>query len=554
MPITVDYTRFYRYDEIKAFLDECVAQHPGLASLSSIGKSYEGRDLWVLELTNRATGPAAEKPAMYIDANIHAGEVTGSHVCLHTIAHLLNGYGQDPEVTYLLDTRVFYILPRVNPDGAELYLTTPFMLRSSVRPYPDEEPKDGLRAEDVNGDGMILQMRVADAGGEWKVSDQDPRLMVRRRPDDFQGTFYRIYPEGRVYGEDQVPLKVAPSQWGLDINRNFPANWRLEQGGAGPYPLSEPETRAMADFILAHPNIAAVQAYHTTGGVIFRAFCTQPDEKMDRHDLMAFREIGRRGEDILGYECIPASHGGMGATRAGIFIDWVYEHRGLIGYTTELWDMAGRAGIDKKKPQDKKTPKDIEEEQLKLLKWQDEHLGGQGFVPWTPFDHPDLGKVEIGGWVPKTVRQNAPPGQFLEEECAKNCLFTLKHALATPLLQLGAVKTSKVAEGIYKLVAVVKNAGYLPTSVTRQAVKTKAVKPITAELELPEGGQVVGEKAKVELDHLEGWVLAGGYPRGGGGDREKQIEYTVKAPAGTTGTLVVRAERAGTVRVAMEFA
>ncbi|MEW6524490.1 MAG: M14 family metallopeptidase [Bacillota bacterium] len=552
MAITVDYHRFYQHAEIKAFLDACVSAYPHLAALDVIGQSYERRDIYVLEITNRSTGAAADKPAMYIDANIHAGEVTGSQVCLHTIAHLLNNYGTDPEVTYLLDTRAFYILPRVNPDGAELYLTTPFMLRSSVRPYPDEEVKDGLHLEDVDGNGMILQMRVPDETGEWKVSSKDPRLMVRRQPDDYQGTFYRIYPEGRIRGDAVVPVKVVPPKWGLDINRNFPANWRLEQSGAGPYPLSEPETRAMAEFILSHENIAAIQAYHTTGGVIFRAYCTQPDDKMDRHDLAAFKAIGRRGEDILGYECIPASHGGWGHTRAGIFIDWVYEHRGLIGYTTELWDMAGRAGLDKKKPDDQKTPKDVEEEQLKLLQWQDEHLEGKGFVPWTPFQHPDLGNVEIGGWVPKTVRQNAPPGKFLEEECIKNCTFTLKHAAATPLLKLGSLQVSRVATGVYKVAAVVKNVGYLPTSVTKQAVKAKVVKPIVAELQLPQGAAVVGGKSRVELEHLDGWVLPGGY-LGGGGTRETQVEWTVQAPAGTGAQLVVQARRAGTVKAAVEF-
>jgi murein tripeptide amidase MpaA len=553
MTITVDYQRFYLHEEIKAFLEACVRSHPHLASLEVIGQSYQGRDIYALEITNRATGPAEEKPTLHIDANIHAGEVTGSQVCLHTIAHLLNGYGSDPEVTYLLDTRAFYILPRINPDGAELYLTSPYMLRSSVRPYPDEETKDGLHLEDVNGDGMILQMRLADETGEWKVSAEDPRLMVRRQPDDYQGIFYRIYPEGRVYGPAEVPLRVVPPKWGLDINRNFPANWRLEQSGAGPYPLSEPETRALAEFILKHENIAGIQAYHTTGGVIFRAFCTQSDDKMDRHDLTAFKTIGRRGEDILGYECIPASHGGWGHTRAGIFIDWVYEHRGLIGYTTELWDMAGRAGLDKKKLEDQKTPKDIEEDQLKLLRWQDEHLAGKGFVPWTPFQHPDLGPVEIGGWVPKTVRQNAPPGKFLEEECVKNCSFTLKHAAAMPLVKLGPVQVTRVAEGVYKLTAVVKNAGYLPTSVTKQAVKAKAVKAITAELELPPDVAVVMGKSRVELEHLDGWVLPGNY-LGSGPARERQLEWTLRAPAGTHVQLVVKAGRAGTVRAGVHLA
>lgn len=551
MALELRFDHFYRYDELKAFLDQAVADYPGFCSLSSIGKSYEGRDLWCLTVTNPATGPAAEKPAMYIDGNIHAGEVTGSHVCLYTIRHLLARYGSDPEVTKLLDTRAFYILPRVNPDGAELYLTTPAMLRSSVRPYPDEEQKEGLRAEDVNGDGMILQMRVEDPAGPWKVSQKDPRLMVLRAPDDDEGVCYRIYPEGKIYGEPGVPLEVVRGKYGLDINRNFPANWTLGQSGAGPYPLSEPETRAMAEFIIAHPNIGALQAYHTTGGVIYRAFCSKPDDKMIPEDLRVFKLIGYRGEEITGYRCIPASHGGMAATRAGIFIDWVYEHRGIIGFTTELWDMMGRAGADKKKEMRDKTPADIEEDQLKLLKWQDEALDGKGFVPWTPFDHPQLGKVEIGGWVPKTVRQNAPPGKLLEEECEKNCRFTMKHALTTPLLRLADARAEMVGEGVYRVSVIARNLGYLPTSLAAQGRKMKVARPVKVTIASDGPGlDIVLGKAEEEVGDLDGRSAATFSPWGGGGavKQERKLEWIVKARPGSRLTLTASCPQAGTHR------
>lgn len=548
MSLDLEFDHFYLYDEVKAFLDQAAAGYPSLCSLASIGRSYEGRDIWCLTITNSATGPAQDKPAMYIDGNIHAGEVTASHVCLYTIRHLLEGYGKDPEVTKLLDSRAFYILPRINPDGAELYLTTPAMLRSSVRPYPEEEEKDGLRLEDVNGDGMILQMRIEDPNGPWKVSAKDPRLMILRAPDDDEGTFYRIYPEGRIYGEPDLPVQPV-TRYGLDINRNFPANWTLGQSGAGPYPLSEPETRAMAEFLVAHPNIGAVQAYHTTGGVIYRAFCNKPDDKMIPQDLQLFKLIGLRGEEITGYPCIPASHGGLGASRAGIFIDWVYEHRGIIGYTTELWDMMGRAGADKKKEMRDKTPKEVEEDQLKLLKWQDQELGGKGFVDWTAFDHPQLGRVEIGGWVPKTVRQNAPPGKFLEEECEKNCRFTMKHALTTPLLRVAEANAERVGEGVYRITAIVRNLGYLATNLTEQGKAVKAAKPVEVRLEGAGGvclEYVVGRREQ-EIGHLEGRSAVSFSPWGPGAQprQESRLEWIVKAPTGSDVVLTASCPQAG---------
>ena len=555
MALELKFDHFYLYDEIKAFLDQAVSDYPGLCSLESIGKSYEGRDIWCLTVTNKATGEAAAKPAMYIDANIHAGEVTGSHVCLYTIRHLLAGHGDDPEITKLLDTRAFYILPRINPDGAELYLTTPTMLRSSVRPYPEEEEKDGLRAEDINGDGMILQMRIADPNGPWKVSDKDPRLMILRAPDDDEGAFYRIFPEGKVYGEREVPLRPVPTKYGLDINRNFPANWTYGQAGAGPYPLSEPETRSMVEFIVAHPNIGAAQAYHTTGGVIYRAFCNKPDDKMIPADLRLFKLIGLRGEETTGYPCVPASHGGLGAVRAGIFIDWIYEHRGIIGYTTELWDMVGRAGADKKKELRDKTPADIEEDQLKLLKWQDEHLAGEGFVPWTAFDHPQLGEVEIGGWVPKTVRQNAPPGEFLAEECEKNCAFTMKHALTTPLLQVAESKAERLGEGVYRLTATIRNLGYLGTYLTEMGKKLGVNKPVEVRLSLPAGAELILGKAKTEAGHLDGRSAARFSPWGVGPvpAHEKELEWVRRAPAGAAVEITAGCPTGGTETVTVKL-
>src|SRR5579884_443127 len=136
-----DFTCYYRYDELVEHLRSLVEARPHLAAMESIGKSYAGRDLWLVTLTNTAIGPAQEKPGYWIDGNTHAGEVAGSTACLYTIWRYLNDYGSDPRVTDLLDHQTTYILPRLCPDGAELYLTTPALLRSSVRHYPyDEEP------------------------------------------------------------------------------------------------------------------------------------------------------------------------------------------------------------------------------------------------------------------------------------------------------------------------------------------------------------------------------------------------------------------------------
>jgi hypothetical protein len=271
------FDRFVRYDELTRLLQGWAEEYPALYAIESIGRSYEGRDIWLATVTNTETGPAAEKPAFLVEANIHAIEVTGCTAALHLLDRLLTGYGSDPKVTRALDTRAFYVIPRLNPDGAELALADrPHFVRSSVRPYPRLDPQDGLHEEDLDGDGRILMMRIRDPNGAWKPHPEEPRLLVRREPDEAndEGEFYRVLWEGTIRNYDGVTIKVAPPVEGLDMNRNFPMEWapEAEQHGAGPYPTSEPEIRAYVQAVVDRPNITGHVAYHTFSGVHLRPY------------------------------------------------------------------------------------------------------------------------------------------------------------------------------------------------------------------------------------------------------------------------------------------
>ena len=339
---TVDYTRYYQVAELVAALEQFQSAHPELMALESIGKSYEGRDLWLATLTNQATGAPTDKPAFWVDANIHATEVTGAMAALHLIDTLLSGYGSDEQCTRLLDTTTFYILPRFNPDGAERALTTPHGVRSSVRPYPHPERKDGLYPEDLNGDGIILQMRLRDSNGDWKLSAHDKRVMVRRRPDDVGGTYYRLLPEGMIQNYDGVNIKMSPALEGLDINRNFPVEWRpeAEQHGAGPYPASEPEIRAVVHWLSEHPEIHSALTYHTFSGVLLRPYGDRADDTINLHDLEVFKLLGKRGTELTGYPNVSVYHDFRYHPKeviTGVFDDWAYDHFGMFAWTCLLY-------------------------------------------------------------------------------------------------------------------------------------------------------------------------------------------------------------------------
>jgi len=526
--------KYHTYAEIVELLQAWQAAYPQLATVYPIGKTYEERDIYVIEITNKETGPADDKPAYYIDANFHAGEVTGSAVALYTISYLLENYGTDASVTTLLDQKAFYIIPRVSIDGAELYLHTPQMLRSSTRLYPYEDEQDGLHPEDINGDGFITQMRVPDPHGNWKVSAHDPRLMVPRAPDDFAGQFYRLYTEGRIKNFDGVEVKPAPPRYGLDINRNAPANW-MNKPSSGPYPFSEPETRTVANFFLSKKNIAGAMSYHTAGGVHLRPPCTKSDDKLAGKDLEYFKAIWERGTEYTGYQQVGVFDGFTRDKQnpmGGIYMDWVYEHQGVLCWSTELWNVAKQAGIEKSDflSQLKKSPKELEADGLKLLQWNDRELGGEGFVPWTPFEHPDLGPVEIGGWKTKFVRQN-PPEKFLAAECHNNAMFTLVHAHSLPRLGLRKIEVETVGNGFYRVSAGVVNQGYLPTNGSDMAARLNVTRPIVACI-AGQGVTVPAGKAEIEMEHLPGWG-------------EKKVEWLVQAAPGSKAIITVHTPRAG---------
>ncbi len=539
-----DFSKYPDYGQLQELLAGMAAAKPGLAKMYSIGKTYEQRDIWLLEITNSETGPGCSKPGMYIDGNIHAGEVTGSVVCLYTIWYLLSRFGTDSFVTDLLDKNAFYIVPRISADGAEVYLHTPYTLRSSTKEYPPRDRLEGLVPEDVDGNGLILQMRVKDPDGEWKVSLKDPRLMIRREPWDYEGPFYNVYTEGKLENQEGTDIKVAPPKWGLDINRNYPANWEPEtkQRGAGPYPLSEPETRAVADFIVNHPNIGAAMAYHTTMGAILRPSCTRPDEKMPPLDVNIYRIIGQKGTDLTGYPHVSTYEeytSDKSQALRGVFMDWLYEHMGIITFSTELWDASVRAG-NKLFGQSRVS----EEAQLNLIKWNDKELLGQGFVPWYKFNHPQLGPVEIGGWNSKFTLANPPP-QYLEAECHKNCLFTLYHAACLPELAVESFSAQRIAQGIYKLTASIKNKGYKPTNTSVQAIEVGRASPVRVDLSGSEIEFITGKQSQ-DIGHLDGLATAGrGYGFTQGSTRKKNLEWVIKAQEGTTVEIAARSERAG---------
>jgi murein tripeptide amidase MpaA len=551
---SMEFNHYFSNDELATIIKQWSQAYPNLIQVSEIGNTHEGRPIRLLTLTNIATGSDQEKPAIWIDANIHATEITGTTSAMYIVSHLLTGYGSDPQVTRQLDQSVYYIVPRVNPDGAEWAMAAiPRYVRSGVRPYPWDQKDEGLFSQDVNEDGKILQMRLEDPNGDWKVSSLDPRLMEKRNPDEYGGIYYRMFPEGLLEDYDGYVIKMAHPLEGLDFNRNFPFEWRTEgdQYGAGPYPTSEPETRALADFVTKHPNINIAITFHTSSRVILRPYSTKSDDDMNTDDLWVYKKIGEIGTKVTGYRCLSTFHDFMHHPKeitTGAFDDWMYDHHGVFTFTIELWDLPTAAGIKDRKLMEwwREHP---HEEDLQILKWVDEHSASDAYLPWQPYDHPQLGKVELGGWNDMYTWRN-PPLDFVETEVEKHYPFMLSLAEMLPHLSIHTLNVTRLGEDEFHLNLVVENSGFLPTFTSQQCKKRKSSRPVRVELELPTGAQLTNGKRREELGHLEGRSnkldVSANFAESAT-DNRARLEWVIRAPIGTSLTLKILSERAGSI-------
>jgi hypothetical protein len=462
-PPPATFNRLHDYDEISELLKGYAKAYPKWTKLESIGKSIQGRDLWMITINNPATGPELSKPAMYIDGNIHANEVQGGETALYTVDYLLKNYGVLPRVTEMMDRAVFYILPMVNPDGRALWFKGPSNAdfpRTVMMPVDDD--RDGLVDEDgpddMDGDGYITTMRkkVPLGQGTHKLDPKDPRLLVPVKPGEL-GDYLFLGSEG--FDNDGDGLVNEDPIGYVDPNRTWGYSWEPEyvQSGAGKYPLSIPETRSIALWALEHPNIAAVESYHNNGQLILRGPGAKSDTPYPPQDLKVYDLIGKEGEKLL-----PGYHYNVTwkdlYTVHGATTDHFYDIMGVLAFTTEMYNP----------PADFDKNGEVTEEEL--MKFNDLLTLGRQFVDWHPFHHPQYGDIEIGGFKPDVGR--TPEGWALEDETHRNNAFVLFNAYHLPHLSIGDAVVKKMGDHLWKVEVPVLNDRAIPT-MTAMALNNK---------------------------------------------------------------------------------
>jgi murein tripeptide amidase MpaA len=544
------------YDELTKLLQSWTGARPNLVKLESIGTTPQGRPIWFLTLTNQKTGAALDKPALIVDGNMHAAEWGGGVAALHFVWKLLDGYGRDERITRLLDSRTVYVLPRMTPDGVEATLAQGRFIRSVDRPYPNQPLQPGINPSDIDGDGRTVFMRYRDPNGPWKAYAADPRLMVRRAPDETGGEYWRVQPEGLITDYNGATIADPAPHEPLDFGANFPADLGTAPNRtAGPYPTSEPEVAAYIAAIARRPNIVAHVTCHTFGGLVL----TPPvniGEKLPSSDRHNYETLAAKAAALTGYQAMSYLDLRVEDREAYIpsAFGWLYNRRGIYSFITEFWNPLRAAGITIEANNTESGwlfgfhP--IEDE-VKLLRWSDKELGGQGFVAWHPFNHPQLGPVEIGGFDLIRYWYNIPFDR-LEKEVAPHSDWLVYLGLATPRLAIRSLTAQPAGPDLWRVRLIVENTGWLPTNGSQEAVDQQIVGNVVADLSLPPNAHLVDGDAHRSLGQLAGrsdqrstatwWGYTAGTPDRGVAD------WVVSAPAGTRLTATASHDRAGVAK------
>jgi murein tripeptide amidase MpaA len=376
---------YHNYQELTQAIKNLVAKNSQVAKIQSMGKTLQGRDLWVIQMSG-TKGVPEDKQALLIVGNVEGDHLIGSEVALGIAEYLIDGYGKDEQVTGMLDKRTFYIVPRLNPDGAEAFFAAVKEERAAnFKPRDDDYDwqvdEDG--PDDLNGDGLITQMRVKDRQGDWKIDANEPRLMKRKEADTPLDLLYSIYTEG--LDDDGDGQYNEDGRGGFNIDRNFPHNFGYNPRGLGVYAASEVETMALLDFVYRynpdfkgqpHRNICGVLVFSkydnlAAGTGIECGTPTFPEPSGAQQApgggmmMMMFRMGGRRGAPVAEeppptdpqpkrtesrdvslftevsdqYKAITGISTAVSEQPFGSLLEWAYFQYGVPSFSANLWSL-----------------------------------------------------------------------------------------------------------------------------------------------------------------------------------------------------------------------
>lgn len=517
--------------QLSTRLKNLSSKYAAQASVRSIGKSSGGRDLWLLTL---GKGDATKKPAILVVAGLEGTHLAGTELAIQTAEKMLGSANAD-SISKLLDAKTFYFLPSMNPDAQEQFSAKLKYERTGNDTKADDD-RDGRvdedPFEDLNGDGLVTWVRVEDPTGTFVTSKEDPRLMVKADPAKGEVGKYLVFSEGtdndkdRAFNEDGVG--------GINPEKNFTFDYQIFVTGSGEYAASEPEVRALLDFLYRAPNIFAVLTFGPNNNLseaprfdpskVARRILAGPLSK----DAKAMEQVSKLYNGRTGLKDAPA----MPQTRAN-FSQTAYFHAGRYSFTTPGWwvpkveaprDSTRRGGgAPSGASSSAPTPTPAAggsggggrfggvggggastasatantatttEDDTRFLKWADKEKLTGVYVDWKSIQHPDFPnqKAEVGGIAP--FAKLNPPLSYLEAASDKHLKFLAGLGAQMPEIQLVNVKTEALGNNLSRITATVTNKGLLPTY-AEIGDRVRFVQKVKTELKLSNGQTIVSGK------------------------------------------------------------
>jgi hypothetical protein len=454
--VAVSWNHYNDHAGIGELLKRIVKAYPGLAKMETVGKSFDGRALWCIAITDYSKGHPEKKPAMYIDGNIHSNEVQGAEFAMYTAWYLTESFNDTKFIQQLLADKIFYIIPSINPDARDSFFKQPNNAnspRSGV--IPTDNDMDGQTDEDgyddLDGDGNITFMRRKSVNGRYRVDPTNANRMIEVGNDE-KGQYEMLGYEG-IDNDGDGLVNEDGAQFEYDPNRDWGWNWQPNyvQNGAFKYPFSLPENRALMEFVMKHPNIAAAQSYHNAGGMILRGPGALEDVgTYNAADIEVYDAIGKKGEEIIpGYKYLVV-YKDLYSVFGGE-LDWFYGGRGVYTYSNELWTPTLMFNRDASRSPNEDAAFQFD----RYLLFKD------AFVEWHDYNHPQYGKIEVGGFKKNFTRMH--PGFLLESDAHRNMAFTIYHAYHTPKLEIDSIMEQDLGDGLKEVTVIIGNKRLMPT-------------------------------------------------------------------------------------------
>lgn len=499
-----DGNTYLTWQEVNQFCEELPSRCPDYVRLTEIGRSRHDEPIWLLRI-GAAVG-ADDRPALWLDAGTHASEFTGVMAALHCLeswtAALERG---DKATAALFDEFTVYVAPCLSPDGYKYMRSGGPFIRSSLRPPPNGAVLSGWEASDQDGDGIIRYLRWRHPAGPFVADEECQTLMRPRTLDDDPADAFFVASEGSFVEWDGVRWTQAPRRYGVDLNRNFPAGWTpfsMFGMDSGAYATSEPESRAAVEAVRQRPNIAAALTNHTYTGCIL----TQPYSKnstLTGPEIALMKDLADdlvAGTHYRVFKVHPEFVYDPKVEVVGVWSDTLATVFGIPGYTIEFWDPFGHAGVPNETPAEFFKDPDIHKIRKVVGFFETSHP--ELVQPWTEFEHPQLGTVEIGGLdYLRTVRN--PPESSLHRELEVGRVATERMLRALPKCHV-QLKVEEL-DGVSRVRVVFENLGYLSTESLRASQECPRV---SAVLELGAGVDLITGTPSQELPHLDGWGVA----------------------------------------------